>query len=195
MNELERQNAIKVNKLTAYRSEYSSRNFFKVILANRADKELIVRRGILYLYNARLHVTNSCQPPPDRRARPDTAAAAAATAAEPQPPAISEPPAIPEAPTLNVTSEPPVPSAQTPTNQGSPTPRVNAVSNPDAQQQHTSTSSNGASLNGQVTQVSSHLQPNTDIQIRVFDTISARLSQGLRNPEFYVYLFNKCLVH
>ena len=46
MNELERQNDIKVSKLTAYRPEYSSRNFFKVILANRADKELLIRRGI-----------------------------------------------------------------------------------------------------------------------------------------------------
>lgn len=64
--DLEHQNNINIFHLIKYESRFSSRKFLKAIFYTRAAKENILYKGIIYLHRVRLHVSNSCEAPPDR---------------------------------------------------------------------------------------------------------------------------------
>ena len=177
IKELERENNVKVLSLTAYRPEHSTRNFFKIILDSRSAKEAIIERGIIYLFRARLHVSNSCPPPPDRR-RPSN-----------DNPPQSHPTGQPAAPAASSVAAPP---AQVLPAATSTLPRQNVWANQPPQQQHTSTTGNSTMPNDQAPQ--EHLL-YSDIYLNAFDIMSNRLSKGHENPDIYVYIFNQLLVN
>ena len=63
------------------------------------------------------------------------------------------------------------------------------------QQEHTSTPNNRNSLDDQATHEPDQSNSNVNFHMKAFDLMSVSLSQGLDNPELYVYIFNQFLTH
>ena len=166
-DELQVKNNIHIMKLTKFTSEYSNRHFIKMILDTRASKEQVIRQGIVYLFQARLHVRNTGPPPPDRSSA--------------------------RQPTVGRSSGP---NAATFHHQGPLLSRASNWANANlgngSQRQHTSTTANNTPQGHQATSLN---DPNLDFNLKAFDLISARLSQGQKNPEIYMFIFNSILSH
>ena len=159
--DLEDQYDIRIINTVSYTPSNSTRNFVKIVLQTRTDKEKILSKGLVYLFHARIRVSNSCPQPPDR--------------------------------SLNQNIRP---STATPRQHGPSAPNTNAWHNNGLhgsnQQEHTSTPSDSSSSKN----LDNHkIDPIVNFHINAFNVMSVSLSQGLENPDIYVYIFNKFLTH
>ena len=186
-DELEYQNNITILCITPFISQRSGKYFIKIILDTRSSKENIINKGIVYCFNARLKAINSCPPPPERPTFPTS-----------QGPPNSANNAWPQGSRQQHTS---APKRQGPTNntnnawsQGSRQQHTSASSE-GSQQQHTPTSTSSEPQNEQAITEPNPLDINETFNLKAFDIISTRLSDGLENPDTYIFYFNEMLKH
>ena len=174
-DELEYHNNITILYITPFRSHRSGKYFIKIILDTRSSKENIINKGILYLFNARLKAINSCPPPPERSTFPTSQ---------------SPPNDINNAWAQGSRQE----HTSTSTSQGPPNSIRNAWTE-GSRQEHTSTSTSSEPQNEQATTEPNPLKMNETFNLKAFDIISSRLSDGLENPDTYIFYFNEMLKH
>ena len=174
-DELEYHNNITILYITPFRSHRSGKYFIKIILDTRSSKENIINKGILYLFNARLKAINSCPPPPERSTFPTSQ---------------SPPNDINNAWAQGSRQE----HTSTSTSQG-PSNSIRNAWTEGSRQEHTSTSTSSEPQNEQATTEPNPLKINETFNLKAFDIISSRLSDGLENPDTYIFYFNEMLKH
>ena len=183
--DLEQQNHISILHLIKYTSTHSSRKFLKAIFYTKIAKENILHKGIIYLHSVRLHVSNSCLPPPVRSSnRPNIRPAATPTSHQ-------RGPLLPSgsawANNYGNQQGPLLPSGSAWTNNNGNRPH---------RQQHTPNPINSVTQNNQAThnpdQLNFQENFNMHYRLKAIDIMCSRLSKD--DPNTYIGLFNKFLI-